>query len=92
MIICRSNETITSSPEVTQALEAISNTPSPNPVQIAKFITLMFPAEWLKANPNYEHYVPIPEESVTREVMQRQLVAAVGSARVTNCQVLHNRR
>lgn len=54
MIICWSNETITSSPEVTQALGAISNSPSPNPEQTAKFITLMFQPEWLKANPNYE--------------------------------------
>ena len=55
--ICGSNETIASSPEATQLFHNISNTLTPKPEQKAKFITLMFPSEWLKANPNYEKYM-----------------------------------
>jgi hypothetical protein len=50
----------------------ISNTPSPTAEQTAKFITLMFLIDWLRTNPNYQNYVPIPAESVSPEIMQRQ--------------------
>ena len=68
----------------------ISNTLTPKPEQKAKFITLMFPSEWLKANPNYEQYVPIPAESVTLEIMQRQLAASLDWISTGSCDELSN--
>ena len=69
---------------------ALRSTTSPTPEQRAKFITLMFPSELLEANPNYENYVPMPTESVTYEIMQKQLVAAVDWVSTNLCDDVSN--
>jgi pimeloyl-ACP methyl ester carboxylesterase len=56
-------------PEVIQTL---SNTSMP-PQEIGqKLITLLFPTDWFKANPDYLNYFPIPKESVYPEIMGKQ--------------------
>src|ERR671910_137589 len=57
------------SPEVIQTL---SNT-SMSPQELGqKLISLAFPTDWFKANPDYLNYFPIPKESVSPEIMGKQ--------------------
>jgi pimeloyl-ACP methyl ester carboxylesterase len=58
------------SPEVIQTFTNIS---SITPQELGqKLISLLFPTDWFKANPNYLNYFPIPKESVSPEIMGKQ--------------------
>jgi pimeloyl-ACP methyl ester carboxylesterase len=57
------------SPEVIQTL---SNTSMPPQELGQKLITLLFPTDWFKAHPDYLNYFPIPKESVSPEIMEKQ--------------------
>lgn len=49
---------------------------SSSPIQEEeKIISLLFPSDWLKANPDYRSYMPIPEESVSPQVLKAQFEA-----------------
>lgn len=37
-----------------------------------KLITLLFPSDWFKINPNYLNYFPIPQENISSETFQKQ--------------------
>ena len=52
------NETVLPSPLVIQALETMINSSSP-PTQedIERIISILFPPEWFKTNPNYQNYI-----------------------------------
>jgi pimeloyl-ACP methyl ester carboxylesterase len=69
---CGGKESIPPSPEVTQTL---SNTSSTQEEQEKRLISLLFPSSWFKANPNYLNYFPIPKESVSPEIAQKQAEA-----------------
>lgn len=40
-----------------------------------KIISLIFPADWFNANPDYLNYFPVPKESVSPEIMGKQTQA-----------------
>jgi pimeloyl-ACP methyl ester carboxylesterase len=66
---CGGQDAEPSSPEVIQTL---SNT-SMSPQELGqKLISLAFPTDWFKANPDYLNYFPIPKESVSPEIMGKQ--------------------
>jgi pimeloyl-ACP methyl ester carboxylesterase len=73
---CSGKETIPPTPEVEQAFADIAN--SSSPIQEEKIVSLLFPPDWLKANPDYQNYMPIPKESVSPQVLQAQF-EAIGS-------------
>jgi pimeloyl-ACP methyl ester carboxylesterase len=66
---CGGKEATPPSPEVIQTL---SNTSIPPQKLAQKLISLLFPTDWFKANPDYRNYFPIPEESVSPEIMGKQ--------------------
>jgi pimeloyl-ACP methyl ester carboxylesterase len=70
---CSSKESIPPSPEVMQAFSDIAN--SSSPIQEEKLVSLLFPPDWLSANPEYQNYMPIPKESVSPQVLQAQFKA-----------------
>jgi pimeloyl-ACP methyl ester carboxylesterase len=70
---CGGKEVIPPRPEVIQTFTEFAN--SSSPIQEEKIISLLFPAEWLKANPDYQNYMPIPKESVSPRVLQFQFEA-----------------
>jgi hypothetical protein len=45
--------------------------------QMQRIIPLLFPTNWLKANPDYTDYLPIPKELVSLDVMGKQANASV---------------
>lgn len=72
---CGGNEAIPPRPEVLQTF-ASSSSNSSSPIQDEeKIVPLLFPSDWLKANPDYRNYMPIPEESVSPQVLQAQFEA-----------------
>ncbi|MGH9977359.1 MAG: alpha/beta fold hydrolase [Nitrososphaeraceae archaeon] len=64
---CSVKQAIPPTPEVTQAFADITN--SSSSIQEEKIISLLFPPNWLKANPDYQNYMPIPEESVSPQAL-----------------------
>jgi pimeloyl-ACP methyl ester carboxylesterase len=72
---CGGKEATPPSPEVMQAFTESTNSSSLIPVE--KMVSLLFPPDWLKANPDYQNYMPIPKESVSPQVLQAQFEAIV---------------
>jgi pimeloyl-ACP methyl ester carboxylesterase len=70
---CSSKDSIPPSPEVMQVFSDIAN--SSSPIQEEKIVSLLFPPDWLSANPEYQNYMPIPKESVSPQVLQAQFKA-----------------
>ena len=66
---CGGKEATSPSPEV---IHTLSNTSIPAQELGQKLISLLFPTDWFKANPDYRNYFPIPEESVSPEIMGKQ--------------------
>lgn len=82
---CGGPEAVPPTPEV---IEIFSNS-SLTPEEVAqKSIGLMFPTSWFEANPNYTDYIPIPSESVSPEVTEKQTKALENWT--GNCQILGN--
>lgn len=53
-----------------------------------RIIPLLFPTNWLKANPDYTDYLPIPKELVSLDVMGKQANASVEWAQRGNCNII----
>jgi pimeloyl-ACP methyl ester carboxylesterase len=72
---CGGKDSILPIPEVMQAFDALYNRSTSVPTQeaIDKVIALFFPTNWFRANPNYHTYIPLPNESVSLEISQKQL-------------------
>jgi pimeloyl-ACP methyl ester carboxylesterase len=70
---CGGKEAVFPTPEVMQAIDTLNIGTSPSQEAIDKVISLFYPPDWFLANPTYQNYVPIPKESVTLEVTQKQL-------------------
>jgi pimeloyl-ACP methyl ester carboxylesterase len=66
---CGGREAVPPSPEV---IQTISNTSIPPRELGQKLISLLFPPDWFKANPDYLNYFPIPKEAVSPEILGRQ--------------------
>ena len=54
-----------------------------------RIIPLLFPTNWLKANPDYTDYLPIPIELVSLDV-GKQANASVEWAQSGNCNTISN--
>jgi hypothetical protein len=51
---CGGNEAIPPSPQVIQALDAITNTSSLKQEEIDRITSTLFSPDWFRANPNYQ--------------------------------------
>lgn len=66
---CGGPNAVPPSPEVIQVFSNKSLTP----IQLGqKIFPLLFPSQWLEANPIYSNYFPIPKENVSSDVLQKQ--------------------
>jgi pimeloyl-ACP methyl ester carboxylesterase len=72
---CGGKDAIPPSPEVIQAFTNSMNSSSSPILDEEKIISLLFPTDWLKLNPDYQSYMPIPEESVSHQVLKAQFEA-----------------
>jgi pimeloyl-ACP methyl ester carboxylesterase len=80
--LCGSNKSKPADPKVDQAFSDPSASPQE---QLQKIIPLLFPTNWLKANPNYTNYMPLPKELVSSDIMGKQGNAAVNWLQTGNC-------
>jgi pimeloyl-ACP methyl ester carboxylesterase len=89
---CGGNEAVPPGSQVLQALTTMTNTSSfpPTKEDIDRITSTLFPPEWLKANPNYQNYIPFPKESVSPETIQRQNEAIVSWITTGTCNALSN--
>lgn len=60
-----------------QVIKTLRNTTGTSQEQGRRFIFLLFPSEWLEANPNYLNYFSIPKETAFPETAQKQTEAIV---------------
>ena len=87
---CGGREAIPPGPQVIQALDTMTNTSSPTKEEIDRITSTLFPPDWFKANPNYQSYIPLPKESVSPEIIQRQVEAIVSWSSTGTCNALSN--
>jgi pimeloyl-ACP methyl ester carboxylesterase len=87
---CGGKESAPPSPQVIQAVDAITNASLPTQEDIDKITSTGFPPDWFKANPNYRNYIPFPKESVSPEIIQKQIEAIVSWSSVGTCDALSN--
>ena len=59
-------------PQSPEVIQTLSNTSMSPQELVQKLISLSFPTDWFKANPDYLNYFPIPKESVSPEIMGKQ--------------------
>ena len=85
--LCGGNESKPASPKVDQAFSNPLVSPQE---QMQRIIPLLFPTNWLKANPDYTDYLPIPKELVSLDVMGKQANASVEWAQRGNCNTISN--
>jgi pimeloyl-ACP methyl ester carboxylesterase len=78
------------SPQVLQALDAVTNTSSPTKEDIDRITSTLFPSDWFNANPNYQNYIPFPKESVSPRIIQKQNEAIVSWITTGTCNSLSN--
>jgi pimeloyl-ACP methyl ester carboxylesterase len=87
---CGGKEAIPPSPQVLQAVDAITNTLSPTQEEIDRITSTVFPPDWFKVNPNYQNYIPLPKELVSPDIIQRQEEAIVSWFATGTCNTLSN--
>jgi pimeloyl-ACP methyl ester carboxylesterase len=89
---CGGNEAVPPGPQVLQALDMMTSNISSPPTQedIDRITSTLFPPEWFSANPNYQNYIPLPQESVSPEIIQRQNEAIVSWITIGTCNALSN--
>lgn len=87
---CGGKEAIPPSPQVLQAVDAITNTSSPTQEEIDRITSTVFPPDWFKVNPNYQNYIPLPKELVSPDIIQRQEEAIVSWFATGTCNALSN--
>jgi pimeloyl-ACP methyl ester carboxylesterase len=89
---CGGNEAVPPGPQVLQALDMMTSNILSPPTQedIDKITSTLFPPEWFSANPNYQNYIPLPQESVSSEIIQRQNEAIVSWITIGTCNALSN--
>ena len=87
---CDGVEAVPPSPQVLQAVDALTNKSTPTQEGIDKIASTMFPPEWFRANPNYQNYIPLSKESVPPEIVQRQENAIISWFSKGTCKDLSN--
>jgi pimeloyl-ACP methyl ester carboxylesterase len=70
---CGGKDAIPPSREVIQAFAGSTN--SSSPILEERIISLLYPPDWFKANPDYQNYQPILEELVSPQVLKGQFEA-----------------
>ena len=70
---CGGEDAIPPSREVIQAFTGSTN--SSSPILEERIISLLYPPDWFKANPDYQNYQPILEELVSPQVLKGQFEA-----------------
>jgi pimeloyl-ACP methyl ester carboxylesterase len=87
---CGGNEAVPPGTQVLQALDMMTSNISSPPTQkdIDSITSTLFPPEWFSANPNYQNYIPLPQESVSPEILQRQNEAIVSWITIGTCNAL----
>ena len=83
-------EAIPPSAKASEALDVFTKKSSPKQTERDTFASTMFPPDWFKTNTNYEDYIPIPKESVTPEITQRQKEAIFNWWSVGTCNELQS--
>jgi pimeloyl-ACP methyl ester carboxylesterase len=66
---CGGQDATPTSPKI---IQIITNASLSIQERIEKQIPFLFPTKWFKANPDYLNYFPIPKESVSFEIMEKQ--------------------
>jgi pimeloyl-ACP methyl ester carboxylesterase len=87
---CGGAEAVPPSPRALQAIDALTNPSTPAQEGIDKITSTMFPDEWFKANPDYQNYIPLSEEPVIPEIVQRQQNAIISWFIKGTCEDLSN--
>lgn len=89
---CGGNEAVPPGPQVLQAFDMMTSNMSSPPTQedIDRITSTLFPPEWFSANPNYQNYIPLPQESVSPEILQRQNEAIISWITIGTCNALSN--
>ncbi|MGH9979046.1 MAG: alpha/beta fold hydrolase, partial [Nitrososphaeraceae archaeon] len=89
---CSGPDAVPPNSQVIQALEAMTNTSLSSPTQegIRRITSTLFPEAWFKANPNYDEYIPLPKESVSPQIVQKQTNAIVNWSTTGTCSNLTN--
>ena len=89
---CGGNEAVPPGPQVLQALDMMTSNMSSPPTQedIDRITSTLFPPEWFSADPNYQNHIPLPQESVSPEILQRQNEAIVSWITIGTCNALSN--
>jgi pimeloyl-ACP methyl ester carboxylesterase len=89
---CGGNEAVLPGSQALQALATMTNTASSPATKedIDRITSTLFPPEWFEANPDYQNYIPLPKESVSPEIIQRQNEAIVGWFTIGTCNALSN--
>jgi pimeloyl-ACP methyl ester carboxylesterase len=87
---CGGLEAVPPSPQALQAVDTLTNSSTPTQEGIDKITSTMFPAEWFKANPDYQNYIPLSKESVPPEIVQGQENAIISWFTKGTCEDLSN--
>jgi pimeloyl-ACP methyl ester carboxylesterase len=87
---CGGKQAIPPSPQVLETVDAITNTSSLTQQEIDRITSTLFPPDWFKANPNYQNYIPLPKESVSPDIIQKQEEAIVSWFTTGTCNALSN--
>jgi hypothetical protein len=82
---CGGQEAVPPSPQVIQTYSNTSITPQELRQRV---VSLMFPPDWFKENQDYLNYFPIPKESVSLEIMEKQFEAIANWTGTCNNNVL----
>jgi pimeloyl-ACP methyl ester carboxylesterase len=88
--VCSGNEGLLASSQVIQALDTMTHTSSPTQEEIDRTTSTFFPADWFKANPNYQEYIPLAKKPVSPEIIQKQIDAIVSWSTTGTCDALSN--
>lgn len=88
--VCGGNEGLLASSQVIQALDTMTHTSSPTQEEIDRTTSTFFPADWFKANPNYQEYIPLAKKPVSPEIIQKQIDAIVSWSTTGTCDALSN--
>ena len=89
---CGGADAVPPNSQVIQALGGLTNTSSPSLTQeeVRRITSTLFPEDWFKANPNYQEYIPLPKESVSPQIIQKQTDAIVHWSTTGTCSNLTN--
>jgi pimeloyl-ACP methyl ester carboxylesterase len=69
---CGGKDAIPQNPEIVKTISDIVNNRTTDEKTI---LSLTFPLEWIKANPNYQHNIPKSKEIVTLSIVKKQFEA-----------------